>query len=123
MQGAAVVDVNFLQAILAAVTVTHDSTDSCTNNPGPFTYMGTGTYIVGRGQVGNRWCRWQRGVNDQHRRQRGGQGAGVAGRTLRGIAMDRATVTEFQQADGVRDWRVLDAGASAWFDAPSMAAI
>jgi hypothetical protein len=23
-------------------------------------------------------------------------------------------------ADGVRDWRVLDAGASAWFDAPSM---
>ncbi|HEX5997243.1 MAG TPA: VOC family protein [Jiangellales bacterium] len=36
--------------------------------------------------------------------------------------MDRATVTEFQQADGVRDWRVLDAGASAWFDAPSMTA-
>lgn len=39
-----------------------------------------------------------------------------------GIPMDRATVTEFQRADGVRDWRVLDAGASAWFDAPSMAA-
>jgi glyoxalase superfamily protein len=36
--------------------------------------------------------------------------------------MDRATVTEFQQADGVRDWRALDAGASAWFDAPSMTA-
>jgi hypothetical protein len=36
--------------------------------------------------------------------------------------MHRATVTEFQQADGVRDWRVLDAGASAWFDAPSMTA-
>lgn len=35
--------------------------------------------------------------------------------------MDRATVTEFQQADGVEDWRALDAGASAWFDAPSMA--
>jgi catechol 2,3-dioxygenase-like lactoylglutathione lyase family enzyme len=34
--------------------------------------------------------------------------------------MDRAAVTAFQQADGVRDWRVLDAGASAWFDAPSM---
>jgi len=36
--------------------------------------------------------------------------------------MDRAAVTEFQQADGVRDWRILDAGASAWFDAPSMTA-
>jgi Glyoxalase-like domain len=36
--------------------------------------------------------------------------------------MDRATATEFQRADGVRDWRVLDAGASAWFDAPSMTA-
>jgi hypothetical protein len=36
--------------------------------------------------------------------------------------MDRATVTEFQQADGVRDWRALDVGASAWFDAPSMTA-
>ena len=36
--------------------------------------------------------------------------------------MDRATVTEFQHADGVQDWRVLDAGASAWFDAPSMTA-
>ncbi|MEV0645958.1 VOC family protein [Phytomonospora sp. NPDC050363] len=31
-------------------------------------------------------------------------------------------MTEFQQADGVRDWRVLDAGASAWFEAPSMTA-
>lgn len=36
--------------------------------------------------------------------------------------MDRATVTGFQQADGVRDWRVLDTGASAWFDAPSLTA-
>lgn len=36
--------------------------------------------------------------------------------------MDRATATEFQQADGVRDWRALEAGASAWFDAPSMSA-
>lgn len=36
--------------------------------------------------------------------------------------MDRATATEFQQADGVRDWRALDAGACAWFDAPSMTA-
>ena len=36
--------------------------------------------------------------------------------------MDRGTVTEFQQADGVQDWRALDAGASAWFDAPSMTA-
>jgi len=36
--------------------------------------------------------------------------------------MDRATATEFQQAEGVRDWRVLDAGPSAWFDAPSMTA-
>lgn len=36
--------------------------------------------------------------------------------------MDRATVTEFQQVDGVRDWRLLDGGASAWFDAPSMTA-
>jgi Glyoxalase-like domain len=34
--------------------------------------------------------------------------------------MDRATVTDFQHADG--DWRVLDTGASAWFDAPSMTA-
>src|SRR5262245_35960882 len=39
-----------------------------------------------------------------------------------GDPMDRATVTEFQQADGVEDWRVLDAGASAWFEAPSMTA-
>lgn len=31
-------------------------------------------------------------------------------------------MTEFPQADGVRDWRVLDTGASAWFDAPSMTA-
>ncbi|GAA0405919.1 hypothetical protein GCM10009541_56390 [Micromonospora gifhornensis] len=36
--------------------------------------------------------------------------------------MDRATVTEFQRADGVRDWWLLDTGASAWFDAPSMSA-
>ncbi len=36
--------------------------------------------------------------------------------------MHRATATEFQMADGVRVWRVLDTGASAWFDAPSMTA-
>ncbi|HEX6682702.1 MAG TPA: VOC family protein [Candidatus Limnocylindrales bacterium] len=36
--------------------------------------------------------------------------------------MHQATASEFQQADGVRDWRVLDTGASAWFDAPSMTA-
>jgi hypothetical protein len=36
--------------------------------------------------------------------------------------MRRAAVTEFLQADGVREWRVLDEGASAWFDAPSMSA-
>jgi hypothetical protein len=29
---------------------------------------------------------------------------------------------EFEQADGVQDWRVLEAGASAWFGAPSMSA-
>src|SRR5215213_3967293 len=59
--------------------------------------------------------------------RRGGVGAPVSQpsrgcETLKGILMDRATVTEFQQADGVRDWRALDAGASAWFDAPSMTA-
>jgi hypothetical protein len=36
--------------------------------------------------------------------------------------MDRAAVTEFQQTDGIRDWRALDAGVSAWFVAPSMSA-
>lgn len=36
--------------------------------------------------------------------------------------MDRTTVTEFQNAEGVRDWRVVDTGVSAWFDAPSMTA-
>ncbi|WP_203898863.1 VOC family protein [Virgisporangium aliadipatigenens] len=36
--------------------------------------------------------------------------------------MDRDASTEFPRADGVRDWRVLDTGASAWFDAPSMTA-
>ncbi|HEY1180092.1 MAG TPA: VOC family protein, partial [Phytomonospora sp.] len=36
--------------------------------------------------------------------------------------MDRVAGTGFPQADGVGDWRVLDAGASAWFDAPSMGA-
>lgn len=39
-----------------------------------------------------------------------------------GDLMDRVAVTEFQQVEGVRDWRILDAGASAWFDAPSMTA-
>ena len=36
--------------------------------------------------------------------------------------MDRGTVSESQQSDGARDWRVLDAGASAWFGARSMTA-
>ncbi|CAN7202031.1 hypothetical protein LJR027_000497 [Terrabacter sp. LjRoot27] len=36
--------------------------------------------------------------------------------------MHRARQTDLQRADGVGDWRVLDAGASAWFDAPSMTA-
>ncbi len=36
--------------------------------------------------------------------------------------MDRLAVTGFQQADGMGDWRALDAGASAWFDAPSLPA-
>jgi catechol 2,3-dioxygenase-like lactoylglutathione lyase family enzyme len=30
--------------------------------------------------------------------------------------------TDMQPADGLRDWRVLDAGMSAWFDAPSLPA-
>ncbi|HSP59830.1 MAG TPA: hypothetical protein VLO09_02110, partial [Ornithinimicrobium sp.] len=29
------------------------------------------------------------------------------------------TGREFQQADGVADWRVLGRGAVAWFEAPS----
>ncbi len=33
--------------------------------------------------------------------------------------MGRLTATEFQQAGGVEDWRVLSGGASAWFDASS----
>ena len=36
--------------------------------------------------------------------------------------MNRGTVTEFQRAEGVQDWRLLAAGASAWFDAPSTSA-
>lgn len=32
------------------------------------------------------------------------------------------TTTEFRQADGVEDWRVLDGDATAWFDAPSQSA-
>jgi predicted enzyme related to lactoylglutathione lyase len=32
------------------------------------------------------------------------------------------TATEFQQAGGVEDWRVLGSGASTWFDAPSQTA-
>ena len=36
--------------------------------------------------------------------------------------MDRLTVTEFEQTGGFDDWRVLDVGASAWFDAPSLTA-
>lgn len=33
--------------------------------------------------------------------------------------MDRLTATDFQQAGGVEDWRVLGGGASAWFNASS----
>ncbi|MDQ2848881.1 MAG: hypothetical protein M3Y77_21680 [Actinomycetota bacterium] len=33
--------------------------------------------------------------------------------------MDRLTATDFQQAGGVEDWRVLIGGASAWFTASS----
>jgi hypothetical protein len=32
---------------------------------------------------------------------------------------ERLTAQQFQQTDGVEDWRVLAFGASAWFDAPS----
>jgi catechol 2,3-dioxygenase-like lactoylglutathione lyase family enzyme/predicted enzyme related to lactoylglutathione lyase len=32
------------------------------------------------------------------------------------------TNSEFEQAEGTGDWRALDAGASAWFDAPSLTA-
>lgn len=32
---------------------------------------------------------------------------------------DRVGGAEFQQADGVEDWRVLGGGVSAWFDAPA----
>jgi hypothetical protein len=39
VQGAALVDLAYLHAILAQVTVTHDDTDNCTNNPGPFIYV------------------------------------------------------------------------------------
>ena len=35
---------------------------------------------------------------------------------------DRLTASEFEQAGGVGDWRVLAGGASAWFEAPSLSA-
>ncbi|MGI9093572.1 MAG: VOC family protein [Mycobacteriales bacterium] len=35
---------------------------------------------------------------------------------------ERLTARQFQQADGVEEWRVLAVGASAWFAAPSHAA-
>jgi pterin-4a-carbinolamine dehydratase len=35
---------------------------------------------------------------------------------------ERLTAKQFQEADGVGDWRVLASGASAWFDAPSHSA-
>jgi len=47
VQGAAVVGVDILEAILATVTVTHDSTDSCTNNPGPYIYVKDGIVSLG----------------------------------------------------------------------------
>jgi catechol 2,3-dioxygenase-like lactoylglutathione lyase family enzyme len=36
--------------------------------------------------------------------------------------MDRDTAADLEQTDGIEDWRMLDSGASAWFDAPSMSA-
>ncbi|MFG1620508.1 VOC family protein [Kribbella sp. NPDC049227] len=36
------------------------------------------------------------------------------------MTQERVTATEFQQADGVGDWRVVDGAASAWYDAPSL---
>ena len=42
VQGAAVISTDFLQAVLAQATVTHDDTDSCTNNPGPYIYVKEG---------------------------------------------------------------------------------
>jgi Glyoxalase-like domain len=36
--------------------------------------------------------------------------------------MDRQTMAEFQHAAGIEDWRALDIGAGAWFDAPSLTA-
>lgn len=35
---------------------------------------------------------------------------------------ERLTAKQFQDSDGVEDWRVLALGANAWFDAPSHAA-
>lgn len=37
-----------------------------------------------------------------------------------GIDMNPLTATEFEQADGLADWRRLGTGASAWFDATSL---
>ena len=36
--------------------------------------------------------------------------------------MDHRTTSTLHETDGVEDWRVLDVGANAWFDAPSLAA-
>jgi hypothetical protein len=47
VQGASIVGVDILEAILAAVTVTHDSSDSCTNNPGPYIYVKEGILSLG----------------------------------------------------------------------------
>ncbi len=47
VQGAADVNVELLQAILAAATVTHDSDDNCYNNPGPYIYIKDGIVSFG----------------------------------------------------------------------------
>jgi hypothetical protein len=47
VQGAADVDVELLQAILAAATVTHDGDDNCYNNPGPYIYIKDGIVSFG----------------------------------------------------------------------------
>jgi len=47
VQGAAVVDVDFLQAILASARIHHGDDDNCTNNPGPYIYIEDGIIELG----------------------------------------------------------------------------
>jgi hypothetical protein len=53
VQGAAIVDLAYLHAVLSKVTVTHDSDDSCTNNPGPYIYVKEGILSLSgvKGQI------------------------------------------------------------------------